>query len=175
MSRVRAPRRRLIIWLAALALALAVAAVACPLLSDLGYLRSRPLVGDRWVCATNLRQLALGLLVYGEELNGGRLPSPGEGSAADSWVKAVRRSHYLQKLDEITLFCPSDRDRRGITSYTMPPSAKGLNINALRNPAETIILTEKRAFHDGRRLAAFADGSVHMVSGLDAERHSAGL
>jgi len=109
----------------------------------------------RLLCMTNIRLLGSALQMYSEEWNG-HLPIWNQGGDEDSWVRAVR-PYYGGGLEKI-LRCPSDTRSFGVTSYQFPEAASGLDIRHLSDPGKKIILTEKRAFHEGRRWAYFADG-----------------
>jgi len=103
-------------------------------------------------CASNMRQLGIGLISYAQE-NHGRLPATQhyrEYGSTDSWVFALQ-DLVGDKIDEIRI-CPADplgreRARNNASSYVLnsfldsgAPGASYGNINTLRHPSRTMML-----------------------------------
>jgi hypothetical protein len=116
----------------------------------------------RVICSSNLHQLGLALLMYADE-SGGCFPPKAHD---DSWVDLMKP--YLgSHLDEGPLYCLLDRQRTGRTSYRFVSSACGLNVNGLTDEqaSKTVVLVEKRPFHQGGTLRGicYADVSVGFL------------
>jgi hypothetical protein len=133
---------------------------------------SRPEERARVACVEHLHGLVLALMMYAEE-NDGLLPPADKRPGQDAWVAALPRTRVVGGFQEL-LYCPLDTRRQGSSSYRLPQSAGGLSLTYLRSHPKTVILTEKRPFHRGRRMTAFADGTVRLVGHARAGRARAG-
>lgn len=157
-SSARASRmRKRIYWAVAVAAGIVIAAaVVLPLISP----TDGP-VARRYSCSQNIRQLGRALIVYTVD-SSGQLPPPDSFGDQDGWLDKV--APYLDdRRVQALAYCPADKMRCGRTSYRIPETAYGLNIEKLEHPEDTVILTEKCEFHNGRRWAYFADGHTELL------------
>lgn len=100
----------------------------------------------RTVCASNLRQIGLALILYTDEYDG-RMPETSHtvSSPENAWIYTLRP--YLRNVDEVRI-CPADPYRRvrlaeGGTSYVLNewvvvegPGSQ-VNLGAMPRPSET--------------------------------------
>jgi hypothetical protein len=162
---VRSCKRQLAVLTILIASGLALAtALFLPLLHLWRGASVEPGVGPKAVCLGNIRLLGLALLMYSHDWSG-HLPPASREKAQNWWVDAIRP--YVGANWGEVLFCPLDTNRTGRTSYMIPPSASGADLRHVPNPAQFAILTEKHAFHEGRRWAYFADGSWRLLPSKD--------
>jgi len=107
---------------------------------------------QRAKCASNMRQLGIGLISYAQDHNG-RLPATQHHrtyGSEDSWVFLLK-DYFGDELEEIRI-CPADplgreRARNNASSYVLnsfldsgAPGASYGNINAIRHPSRTMML-----------------------------------
>jgi prepilin-type N-terminal cleavage/methylation domain-containing protein/prepilin-type processing-associated H-X9-DG protein len=108
---------------------------------------SAKVAANRTVCASNMKQIGLGLAMYAND-NDDHLPLSTHGSTSpeDSWIFTLKP--YLGNVDEIRI-CPADpkgqrRLRADGTSYTLneylvvPGIDEALSFTAMPRPSETI-------------------------------------
>jgi prepilin-type processing-associated H-X9-DG protein len=123
-------------------------------------------------CASNLRQLAMGVLMYAQDFDGAL---PGEG-----WVADIQP--YIK--NDALFRCPNRPEAK--VGYAFNRALLGLNQAKIQRPAETIMLFEAKAqgdapvggaedvpvegIHDGGIYCAFADGHVKRLSVNDARQ-----
>jgi prepilin-type processing-associated H-X9-DG protein len=138
-----------------------VNAIACALIDPNTLTRARD--SARTVsCISNMKQLALGVLMFVEDYD------EKYALKADSYKKAI--SPYI-KNDQI-FHCPSDD--AGVVSYSFNPHLAGIKLAKVSSPATTVMLYEGKAGklnykHNGKAGVAFADGHVKMVAEADAK------
>lgn len=113
-------------------------------------------------CQTNVRDLHRAMLNYTQDYDG-RLPS------ADRWV--VQVNDYVEQPS--ALWCPSDSDAAGQTSYGMPLGLSNADIRTLPEAESPVTLFDAVGLlpaprHDRGRAAVAAtwDGDVHLIRGL---------
>ena len=157
MQTPAAKKSRLRTGLALILCAVVVVVLAC-LTATRPWWRSHRRQADADLrCNIHLRMVALALVVYAEESNGGFLPPSDE----RLWVPRIRQN--LGDRPNVYLFCPLDDERHGLSSYRLPASVGGLEVSTVLDDGKVPILTEKRPLHRGGSMTAFADGSVRLV------------
>jgi len=104
------------------------------------------------VCLSNMRQIAVAMLLFADEHNE-KLPN------ADSWAEAIQP--YLKSHE--VLRCPSDSSDAE-TSYAMNPALSGKSLGLISDSSNTVLLYETgyedNPRHNGGNCYAFADSHV---------------
>ena len=114
-------------------------------------------------CVSNLRQLAMGCLMYAREHNGTLMTA--------DWVNEVTR----QTQNEALLHCPAVPD--DVLGYAMNEKLVGMALEAVADADRVVLLFERDpgdgpavggpadmvARHDGNTVVAFADGHVQVL------------
>ncbi|MCF7848101.1 MAG: DUF1559 domain-containing protein [Kiritimatiellales bacterium] len=106
-------------------------------------------------CASNLKQLTLGLIMYADDTNG-QFP--------DSLAQLVEKG-YIQNDDIFK--CPqAENPGAGAANPDYLYFGKGLTLRTLEKPSRTVILADKPTNHGDTVNVAFADGHVQRVQDM---------
>lgn len=125
-------------------------------------------VTPRTRCLQNIKQLALGQMMYAEDYDG-YLPVAGD------WPQALG-PYYGNETD--TLFCPADsrsekqRSGKSQTSYTMSSEMSGVNISQLATPEGIGLLFDGTQLFGGHEDAAFRHNERLSVACADGTGQS---
>ncbi len=132
---------------------------------------------------SNLRQIALGIIVYAQQHNG-HLPD------ADQWTDEITPFWAKDMILPQLLHDPIVPGHRP-SDYAFNKALSGKDINAIKDPSHTVLLFESTTGrrnaadtgqsvptpgrHEGGTVYAFADGRVHWVPDGQPQRFGADL
>lgn len=118
--------------------------------------RSGDMPADRSTALSNVKQVALALLIYSTD-NDDRFPK------ADSSAKARALTHPYTKSDELW-------QTPGGTRVLYNVALSGVSSTSLSDPAATLLVWEEKPASDGTRAIAFTDGHAKRVSESEWDR-----
>lgn len=149
---------------------------------------------NRAACASNMRQIGVGLSLYASE-NDGRFPETTHGNAVSkSWIFTL--APYLGNIDEVRI-CPADprgaeRLKAGGTSYTLNSfvfASGGFDADGNRLPAKNTVLSLPRpaatilAFNVADKKSGYSADHTHseawtnwgaLLGDIEPDRHRIG-
>jgi prepilin-type processing-associated H-X9-DG protein len=131
--------------------------IVAMLLADPSVTQQASSASKRTVCLSNVKQLALGTIMYATD-NDDRLPD------ASHWRSAVMP--YVKNAEIFR--CPTDTSG-AVSSYRMNPRLSRLAMTAVREPANTAMIYEGDgngfiARHNGTGSVGFVDGHAKVLS-----------
>jgi beta-lactamase regulating signal transducer with metallopeptidase domain len=109
------------------------------------------------VCLSNLKQVALGLIMFAQDHN--------ESFALRAATYKAQAMPYIKS--EMVFHCPSDKP--GAVSYSFNANLQGVPLSNISNISETVLVYEGKNgqldfHHDGMAVVGFGDGHVQLVS-----------
>lgn len=89
------------------------------------------------------------------------------------WISATKESNQIN-VDEATdkfFYCPFDADRSYISSYISNPKLNITDLSKIKNPEKTILLRERKPFHDGEYYCVLANFRFASVKLKDMRKY----
>lgn len=109
-----------------------------------------------------------------KELLRKHLRSRSEADKSEYWWISAVKEYKLIDIDSASdkiLYCPFDADRSYISSYISNPTLNITDLSKIKEPDKTILLMERKPFHDGEYFCVLANFKATSIKLKDLRNY----